>query len=82
MNMDIWLGKWRQLKGTLQERWGQLTHDDLDVVRGDQEMLTGRIQERYGLAREEAEKLAGNSARDRDELDDPPKDRAGRAGGQ
>jgi uncharacterized protein YjbJ (UPF0337 family) len=75
MNMDIWLGKWRQLKGMLQERWGNLTHDDLEVVRGSQEMLTGRIQERYGLAREEAEKLAGNHAGDRNRLEDPRDDR-------
>lgn len=75
MNRDIWLGKWRQLKGMLQERWGKLTHDNLEVVRGNQEMLTGRIQERYGLAREEAVRLAGNYACDRDDLDNLRKDR-------
>ncbi len=56
MNEDTIKGKWKQLTGTIQEKWGKLTHDDLDVAEGNTEYLVGKIQERYGIAREEAEK--------------------------
>jgi len=56
MNQDIIQGKWKQLKGSLKTRWGKLTDDDLDRLDGNQEYLAGKLQERYGLAREEAEK--------------------------
>ena len=58
MNEDRIQGKWKQLKGTIQEKWGKLTNDDLDVVEGNTEYLAGKIQERYGMARDEAEKAA------------------------
>ena len=54
MNADQFQGKWKQLKGSVKERWGKLTDDDLDVVNGQHEQLVGRIQERYGIAKEEA----------------------------
>ena len=56
MNKDTLKGKWRQAKGEAKRRWGKLTDDDLDQVEGNQEKLVGKIQERYGLRREEAEK--------------------------
>ncbi len=56
MNQDIIYGKWKQLKGSLEARWGTLTDDDLDRLEGNQQVLAGRIQERYGVARDEAEK--------------------------
>lgn len=56
MNEDIIKGKWKQLTGTIQEKWGKLTRDDLDVAEGNTEYLVGKIQERYGIARDEAEK--------------------------
>jgi uncharacterized protein YjbJ (UPF0337 family) len=56
MNEDRIQGKWKQLKGSIQEKWGKLTNDDLDVVEGNTEYLAGKIQERYGIARDEAEK--------------------------
>jgi uncharacterized protein YjbJ (UPF0337 family) len=56
MNRDQMQGNWKQFKGKLQEKWGKLTNDDLDVVNGKTEQLVGKIQERYGIAREEAEK--------------------------
>lgn len=56
MNEDIIKGKWKQLRGTLQSKWGKLTNDDLDVAEGDTRYLVGRLQERYGLARDEAAK--------------------------
>jgi uncharacterized protein YjbJ (UPF0337 family) len=56
MNEDRIQGKWKQLKGSIQEKWGKLTNDDLDVVEGNTEYLSGKIQERYGIAKDEAEK--------------------------
>ncbi|MEZ5463029.1 CsbD family protein [Dokdonella sp.] len=54
MNEDRIEGKWKQLKGSIQEKWGKLTNDDLDVAEGNTEYLAGKIQERYGIARDEA----------------------------
>ena len=56
MNSDQMKGKWKQLKGSVKERWGKLTDDDLDVISGQQDQLVGKIQERYGIARDEAQK--------------------------
>jgi uncharacterized protein YjbJ (UPF0337 family) len=56
MNEDRIKGRWKQLSGKLKAKWGKLTDDDLQVVEGDSEYLVGRIQERYGIAREEAER--------------------------
>jgi uncharacterized protein YjbJ (UPF0337 family) len=53
MNDDVFKGKWMQLKGQIKEKWGQLTDDDLDTVDGQRDQLVGRIQERYGLAKDE-----------------------------
>ena len=56
MNWDQMEGKWKQYKGQAKEKWGKLTDDDLDVVDGRRQQLVGRIQERYGIAKDEAEK--------------------------
>jgi len=56
MNSDILEGKWEQLKGQAKVKWGKLTDDDLDVVEGRRDILAGKIQERYGISRDEAEK--------------------------
>lgn len=56
MNKDSLKGKWEQLKGGVQKQWGKLTDDDLDVIEGDAKILAGKIQERYGITKEEAEK--------------------------
>lgn len=56
MNNDKVQGNWKQFKGKVQEQWGKLTNDDLDVIEGRREQLLGRIQERHGIAREEAER--------------------------
>jgi len=56
MNSDQMKGKWKQMKGSVKERWGKLTDDDLDVIDGQAEQLVGTIQERYGIAREAAQK--------------------------
>lgn len=56
MNWDRVEGNWKQFKGQIQQQWGKLTDDDLDQMKGTQTELAGRLQERYGIAREEAEK--------------------------
>ncbi|MEJ7590311.1 MAG: CsbD family protein [Planctomycetaceae bacterium] len=56
MNWDQIKGKWKQASGQVQQKWGELTDDDLTVVDGKREELVGRVQERYGIAKEEAEK--------------------------
>lgn len=56
MNWDQVKGKWKQYKGQMKERWGRLTDDDFDVINGKRQQLVGKIQEHYGIAREEAEK--------------------------
>jgi len=56
MNQDTLKGQWTQLKGQVCEQWGKLTNDDLDQIQGRAEQLVGKIQERYGVARDEAQK--------------------------
>ena len=55
MNWDIVEGNWKQFKGTVKTQWGKLTDDHLDVIAGKRDALAGRIQEIYGVTREEAE---------------------------
>ncbi len=56
MNSDELKGKWKQLQGSAKEKWGKLTDDELTEIEGDQDKLAGKIQEKYGVAREEAER--------------------------
>ena len=56
MNEDRMQGNWNQMKGKVKEQWGKLTDDDLDVIAGRRDQLYGKIQERHGVARDEAEK--------------------------
>lgn len=56
MNWDIIKGKWKQTMGSAKSKWGELTDDDLQQVEGDRDKLVGKVQEKYGLARNEAEK--------------------------
>jgi uncharacterized protein YjbJ (UPF0337 family) len=56
MNNDRVEGKWKQIKGSLKSRWGKLTDDDLDVIEGQKDQLVGKVQERYGIAKDEAQK--------------------------
>ena len=56
MNSDTMEGNWKQLKGKVKEQWGKLTDDDFDVIAGKRDQLLGRIQERHGISRDEAEK--------------------------
>ena len=53
MNKDIANGQWNQLKGQVRKQWGKLTDDDITQIKGDSQILIGKIQERYGRTREE-----------------------------
>ena len=53
MDWDRLKGNWKQARGRVREQWGKLTDDDLDTVAGQRDQLVGRIQERYGLAKDE-----------------------------
>lgn len=63
MNWDQIEGKWTEMKGRVQERWGELTDDQLNIIEGKRNELVGLIQQSYGVAREEAEKQADEFAR-------------------
>jgi len=54
MNWDQAKGKWRQMKGSVKTKWGKLTDDDLKVIAGQRDLLVGKIQERYGISKDEA----------------------------
>ena len=56
MNEDRIKGQWKQLAGKLKQKWGKLTEDDLKRAEGSSEYVTGRVQERYGIAQDEAAK--------------------------
>jgi uncharacterized protein YjbJ (UPF0337 family) len=56
MNWDRIEGNWKQFKGQVRQQWGKLTDDDLDVIAGKRDELIGRIQEAYGMQRDEAER--------------------------
>ena len=58
MNKDTVQGNFTQLKGKIKQQWGKLTDDEIDQMEGHAEILAGRLQERYGLEREEAERQA------------------------
>jgi uncharacterized protein YjbJ (UPF0337 family) len=55
MNWDTIEGNWKQFRGNVQQKWGELTDDDLDKIQGKRTELVGRVQERYGKSRAEAE---------------------------
>lgn len=55
MNKDTIKGEWKQLKGKVKAKWGQLTDDEVSMLDGSYEQLVGKIQERYGAAREDVE---------------------------
>ncbi len=56
MNRDTMKGQWMQFKGKIKQQWGKLTDDDMTAIEGNSEMLIGKLQERYGYTREQAER--------------------------
>ncbi|HMC62246.1 MAG TPA: CsbD family protein [Candidatus Solibacter sp.] len=55
MNWDQAEGKWKQLRGSVKQKWAKLTDNDLDYIAGSRERFIGKLQERYGIAREDAQ---------------------------
>ena len=56
MNWNQVQGDWKQFRGKVKEQWGKLTDDELDQIAGKRDILSGKIQKKYGIAQEEAEK--------------------------
>jgi uncharacterized protein YjbJ (UPF0337 family) len=60
-------GKWKQIRGQMKEWWGKLTDDDLDVIGGKKDKLVGKLQERYGYAKQRAEDEVDRRLREYDD---------------
>ena len=56
MNLDQFEGKWEQLKGQVKQKWGKFTDDDITVIKGKKDEMIGKLKERYGYDKEQAEK--------------------------
>jgi uncharacterized protein YjbJ (UPF0337 family) len=56
MNWDQIAGNWKQVQGSIRQQWGKLTDDDLERAKGHRDTLRGIIQERYGIAKDEADR--------------------------
>lgn len=56
MNSDIVEGKWKQMKGSVQAKWGKITDDEFDQIKGNRERLVGMLQEKYGHQKDRARK--------------------------
>jgi uncharacterized protein YjbJ (UPF0337 family) len=59
-NKDTLQGQWKQFQGKIKEKWGKLTDDELTQINGRRDMLIGKLQEKYGMAKERAEKEVQN----------------------
>ncbi len=78
MNWDIIQGKWKQAMGEVKTKWGKLTDDDLKAIGGKRDQLLGKIQERYGVAKDQAERQLTEfeqNYRDPREVDDASRNR-------
>jgi len=64
MNTEQVKGKWKEMMGTVKTRWGKLTDDDLTQISGERERLAGILQQRYGIAKEQAEKQVADFDKD------------------
>ncbi|MBR2513863.1 MAG: CsbD family protein [Halomonas sp.] len=62
MNWDQIEGRWKEVKGKARTSWGDLTDDELDQIGGRKDQLVGKLQQKYGLQKEEAEKRADDWA--------------------
>jgi uncharacterized protein YjbJ (UPF0337 family) len=58
MNWDVLKGQWKQLTGKAKTKWGKLTDDDLTAIGGKKDQLIGKLQEKYGYAKDHAEREA------------------------
>jgi uncharacterized protein YjbJ (UPF0337 family) len=71
MNWDQIEGKWKQYSGKIKEKWGKLTDDDLTTIKGRRDQLVGVVQERYGMAKDQAEKQVDEFTRSLGDVDVP-----------
>jgi uncharacterized protein YjbJ (UPF0337 family) len=55
MNAEQIKGQWKQIKGEIRKQWGKLTHDEVERIAGEKDVLVGTLQEKYGITKEEAE---------------------------
>ena len=56
MDWDRIVGNWKQFEGSIREKWGKLTDDELEQAKGNKDQLIGKIQERYGISKDEAKR--------------------------
>jgi uncharacterized protein YjbJ (UPF0337 family) len=80
MNWDQIEGKWKQYSGKIKEKWGKLTDDDLTTIKGRRDQLVGVVQERYGMAKDQAEKQVDEFTRSLGDVDVPDAKKARGAG--
>ena len=85
MNWNEVEGKWKQMKGSVREKWGKLTDDDLQTIAGKKDQFIGKLQERYGMSQDQANKdldvwLKGNHAGVMHEGQTPPRMRSSGGG--
>ncbi len=66
MTEDILKGQWKQIRGKVQEEWGELTDDEIDQIQGRRTQLVGKLQEKYGYTKEEAEDKVNDFLEDLD----------------
>jgi uncharacterized protein YjbJ (UPF0337 family) len=76
MNWNEVEGKWNQMKGSVREKFGKLTDDDIQVIGGKKDQFLGKLQERYGIAREQAQKELDNWLQSMHETEAAPRTRA------
>jgi len=70
MNWDRIEGNWKQFTGQIKQQWSKLTHDDLEAIAGKRDQLAGKIQESYGITKDEAEKQIDTFAESYGDYDD------------
>lgn len=78
MNKDTLKGEWSLIKGKIKEKWGKLTDDDLTEINGKREQLLGKIQKKYGLAKEKAEQELDQWEKRSDDKSHSREDESGR----
>ena len=66
MNWDIVEGKWKELKGSARAKWGELTDDELEEIAGNKDKLVGKLQQKYGYTRDEADRAVDEWVHERD----------------
>jgi uncharacterized protein YjbJ (UPF0337 family) len=66
MNEDTFKGKWQQFRGHVKQKWGKLTDNEIDQIQGRSDVLIGKLQEKYGYTREQAQREVDQFLRNAD----------------